>query len=63
MKQTRKEMLEELTNLKIKYWDMADTTPKLYKKSREALNRYQQHLREKNKTEERIIQLRKEKDR
>ena len=58
----RSEILKELANLKIKYWDLADITPKVYKKSREALSKYQQHLREKNKTEERIIELRKNKD-
>ena len=54
----RPEILKELANLKIKYWELADNTHKLYTKKREALSNFQQHIREKKAVEAEIIELR-----
>ena len=59
---TRDKILKEIADLKISFWKLAEETPKLYSKKRMALSNYQQHIRDKNEIENKIIQLRKDKD-
>ena len=58
----RNKILKDISDLKIKYWDLAENTPKLYRKKMEALGNYQQHIRDKNQTESMILELRRKKD-
>ena len=52
------ELMKDLDEMNVKYWELADQTPKIYEKKRIALSNMQQHIRDKNKLEDGIISLR-----
>ena len=62
MAKNRQELLKELADKKIAYWELCDETPKLYEKKRIALSLYQQHIRDKTEIERRITEIRNIKD-